>query len=434
MRRMKGLGRSLAVVGVASLVLAACGGDDEEPETTPSPGDTGAAEEPTGDPLVLGRIAAETGDLSPLGPPVIEGVNMAIEDINAAGGVNGQDVQLETGDEAGDPQQARDAVSRIVNAGAQGVIGAMASGMSLEIIGTLAESQVSQCSPSNTSPAFSAGEDADGNSFDNSFYHRTVPPDAAVAPVIANQVIADGAASAAIVVRADDYGVQLGQLVADNLSGQIDVTGPIEYNPETTDFSAEVSQITGASPDAVVVIGFGEAAGLIRQMTEQGIGADQIYGGDGIFGPNLATDVDEANPGAIAGLTVIGAAGSADFNASLDERLDEANQGNYIYGGQAYDCTVAMTLAAIQAESVVGADFDDEIESVTKDGEKCETFADCKALLEEGEDIDYDGVSGPLEMEGTDPTFGRYAIAQFQDDGSLEVIDDQDVDVTELGL
>jgi hypothetical protein len=36
-------------------------------------------------------------------------------------------------------------------------------------------------------------------------------------------------------------------------------------------------------------------------------------------------------------------------------------------------------------------------------------------------------------MEGTDPTFGRYAIAEFQDDGSLEVVGDQDIDVTELG-
>lgn len=436
----------MAVVGAASLALAACGGDDDDDGATASPDQTeepadettdeaaDEGEEPMGDQLILGRIAAETGSLSFLGPPVIEGANLAISDINAAGGVNGQDVVLETGDEGADATIVRESANRIINAGAQGVVGAMASGMSLEIINTLAENGVSQCSPSNTSPAFSAGEDAEGNAFDNSFYHRTVPPDAAVAPVIANEVLADGAQSASVVVRADDYGVQLGDLVAEQLGESIDVDDPIQYNPETTDFSAEVSQVTDASPDAVVIIGFGEGAGLIRQLIEQGIEATQIYGGDGLFGPGLSGNVNEAEPGFISGLKVIGAAGGADFNEQLNEQLDENNKGNFIYGGQSYDCVVTMALAAIAADSVTGADFDDEIEGITRDGTKCESFADCKELLEAGEDIDYDGVSGPLEMQGTDPRFGRYAIAQFQDDGSLEIVSDQDVNLDELGL
>ena len=53
-------------------------------------------------------------------------------------------------------------------------------------------------------------------------------------------------------------------------------------------------------------------------------------------------------------------------------------------------------------------------------------------MLENGEDIDYTGASGPLDIQGTDPTFGRYAIGQFQDDGSLEIVGDQDVDLAEI--
>jgi ABC-type branched-subunit amino acid transport system substrate-binding protein len=205
-----------------------------------------------------------------------------------------------------------------------------------------------------------------------------------------------------------------------------------DYDPDTADFSAEVSDVTGANPDAVAVVAFGEGAIFIRQAIEAGISADQIYGSDGLFGPTLSDDVNPDDPGFISGMKVIGAAGGADFNERLEDALPDAESGNYIYGGQAYDCVIIVALGAIAADSVDPADFNDAIADVTKDGEPCSSFAECRDLLEAGEDIDYQGASGPLEIEGTDPAFGRYAIAEFQDDGSLEVVGDQDIDLGEL--
>ncbi|NIR35129.1 MAG: amino acid ABC transporter substrate-binding protein, partial [Actinobacteria bacterium] len=76
---------------------------------------------------------------------------------------------------------------------------------------------------------------------------------------------------------------------------------------------------------------------------------DQLYGADGLFGPTLAVGdaaVNPDDPGFIEGMKVIGAAGGEEFNERLNERLADDQQGNLIYGGQAYDCAIVIALAA----------------------------------------------------------------------------------------
>lgn len=441
--------RAAATVSALALTLAACGdGDDDETaaeptdeetteeemtpeETEPAEGEELDIDRPgRDDTLDLGYILPESGPLAFLGAPMITATQMAVEDINAAGGALGQDVTLTTGDEAGDAAIARDTAARQINAGVDAVVGAAASGMSQEIIQVLFDNQIVQCSPANTSPAFSDQEN-------NGFYHRTVPPDQAVTPVIVDEVTADGHTDVAIAARADDYGVALADLVE---AGLEDVGASVavrqDYDPNATEFSAEVSAITGEDPDAVVIVAFGEGATLIRQLIEAGMTPDQVYGSDGLFGPTLAVGdaaVNPDDPGFIEGMKVIGAAGGAEFNERLNGELPEDQQGNLIYGGQAYDCAIATTLAAIAADSADPVDFNDTFNQVVGgDGTECSSFEECAGLLQDGEQVNYQGVSGPLENEGTDPTFGRYAIAQFQGDGTLEVVSDQDVDLSEL--
>jgi branched-chain amino acid transport system substrate-binding protein len=426
--------RLLALLAVLGLVAAACGDDDDDgdtaaDETTTTAGDEGDEGdidvEPVAEGLIIGAILPETGGLAEagLGEPQIAAVELAIADINAAGGVLGNDVTLLQGDETSDEALAREAAQRIVGQGANAIVGAAASGMSQAIIQLLSDNQIPQCSGSNTSPAFSEQENAD-------YYFRTVPPDEAVAPIIADTVAADGAENVVVVARADDYGTALADLVEADLTALgATVAANVTYDPDASTFDAEVSSVTGANPDAVVVISFGEGGPLIAGLLEAGITPDQLYGSDGIFGPATIGIVDPSNPNVIDGMKVIGAAGGTEFNDRLAESV---TAGNFIYGGQTYDCAIIMALAAEAAGSTTGADIMEEVVNVTKDGTECATFADCKALLEQGEDIDYTGASGPIDLDDVgDPTFGRYAIGEYQD-GQLVIIDDQDVDVTSL--
>lgn len=408
------------------MLVAACGDDDDSGSdgggtntTEESSGGTEAEGGGDGEALVIGRVLPDTGPLAFLGPPMIEGVNLAIEDINAAGGVLGQDVELLDADEGETPQTARESANRLVGEGAHAIVGAASSGNIQEFIQQLSDEQIPECSGSATSPAFSDQENAD-------YFFRTVPPDDAVAPIIADRVIADGAQKVAVVARADDYGQALGDLVVQGLTeAGADVPDLISYDPEAANFNAEVTAITGEAPDAIVLIAFDEGGQIVAGLLEQGITPDQIYGSDGVFGPTFPALVEEGNPTVVDGMTVIGAAGGEEFNA----RIAEATDNNFIYGGQTYDCAIVIALAAEAAGSVEGEAIIGEVANVTGGGEKCETFEACKALLEEGEDIDYDGASGAIELDDAgDPAQGRYAIGVFTD-GAIEIVDSQDVDV-----
>src|SRR3546814_12233939 len=85
--------------------------------------------------------------------------------------------------------------------------------------------------------------------------------------------------------------------------------------------------------------------------------------------------------------------------ATVDPKLQD-----WSYAAESYDGTVLMGLAAIAAKSDAGPAIAKELPGVSREGTKCKTFKECKDLLEAGEDIDYDGYSGPLDfLDNGDP-------------------------------
>ncbi len=403
--------RSAIFLSATALVTTACatGGDQQG-----GGGDGGNGV------LDLGYVLPETGQLAFLGPPQIESVGLAVSDINEAGGVLGEPIPDVVGsDEAGQVGVAVDSARRVLSSGVDAVIGAAASGMSLAIIDNITGSGVVQCSGSNTAATFS-----DYN--DGGFYFRTAPSDNLQAPVLADVMIGDGHQRVAIAARADDYGRGLMEATRTALEEQgAEVVVSETYDPEATNFDQVAQQVSGADPDAALVVAFEEGAQVLQAMVEAGAGPQDIgiYGTDGLRSAELADLVSPNDPGLIAGMK--GTAPTAendDYSARLKEFAPELTEMQF--APQVYDCVTTIALAAEATGSDDPGAFASQINGVTRDGEKCTSFADCKALLDEGSDIDYDGVSGPLDfVEAGEPGTATFDVYTYDDNGELQTLE-----------
>ncbi|MDH3397782.1 MAG: ABC transporter substrate-binding protein [Acidimicrobiia bacterium] len=372
----------------------------------------------TPEPLVVGTLFPETGDLASLGPPLVAGARLAVGDINASGGVFGAPVQLVEGDSGTDPTVASQSVDGLLASGSDVIVGAAASSISLSVIDQIVGAGVIQFSPSNTSPALT-------NYPDMGLYFRTAPSDTLQAAVLA-ELIVEQSSTAAVVYRYDNYGQTLAGLFAANfaaLGGQPPTLIP--YPPTDDDFADEVAQIAAVDPEAVLVISFQEAGALITTMDDQGVGPAQgknVWGVDGFIAGvgSLVSD-----PAILTGLR--GTLSGVDF-ASIPmfiDRLDAAIGGSaapYPYAAETYDAIVITALAALTAGSDDPERIASEIVGVTRNGTVCTTFVQCRELLAEGVNIDYDGLGGPFEFNNCgEPTTASFAVLAY--DGDPDPID-----------
>ncbi|HEX6418332.1 MAG TPA: ABC transporter substrate-binding protein, partial [Acidimicrobiales bacterium] len=260
--------RLLAILLGLSMLAAACG-DDDDTEAEPDETDTTEGEEAGGsrapeigdaDPqcqgesdgvLTVGGLLPQTGDLSFLGPPMEAGAQMAVDDVNAAGGVLGQDIVFTPGDSGdADPDVGNPTTDSHLSAGADVILGAAASGISLNVIDKVTGACAILFSPANTSPQFTDYEDDD-------LYFRTAPSDILQGQVLADLMIDDGVATAAILARQDSYGeglLEFTQIPFEDQGGEV-VLDQV-YDPEASSFEAEVDAVISEDPDALVMIGF----------------------------------------------------------------------------------------------------------------------------------------------------------------------------------
>ena len=393
--------RTLAVIGVGALTLAACGSNNS---STGSPASssasakassgTGTGQDTADGVFTVGTLLPQTGSLAFLGPPEFAGVNLAIKDVNAAGGVLGKPA-VKYDSDSGDTSTniASSSVDRLLSQKVDVIVGAASSGVSKTVIDKITGAGVVEFSPANTSPDFTDYPD-------KGLYFRTAPSDVLQGRVLGNLIVADGNQTVGILALQDAYGTGLSKNVAEAVTGsQGKVTpDPVIYDPKAAEFSAEVGKIKAADPDAIVVIGFDESSKIIQELVKQGIGPQQgkkLYLVDGNTGNALGKTLP---PGTLAGVkgTVPGVAATSDFQAQL-KTVDPALN-DFSYAAESYDTVILSALAADEAKSDSGTAIASKLVDVSRDGTKCTTYKACLDLLNAGTNIDYDGKSGPVEF------------------------------------
>jgi ABC-type branched-subunit amino acid transport system substrate-binding protein len=417
---------SLVLAATATVGLAACGDDDD-----------GGGGEATLN-LTIGDLVPLTGDLADFGPPGRKAADLALDQIQAAVEEVGAEhtVEVVHEDTQTDAQAGVQAARKLVDAeNATCLAGAWASSVSIPVARSVATREnVLQISPASTSDEISPLED-DG------LMNRTSPPDRFQGPALADAMEeALGGAQGKTVnigARNDAYGTGLSDTFGEAWRGKGGQIGErVVYDPEQPSYNSEARQIASGNPDAWVIIDFPE--------TYQKVGPALVRTGD--WDPELTFITDglassglpgDAGRQATEGMrgTAPGSPETGSASEAFDTLYTDApGPERQTFDAQNFDAVILCYLAAVAAGSTEGADMAGELRDVTGPGGDKYTFEqlpDAIRALQDGNDIDYEGASGPVDLnEDGDPTAGVYDLFRYRN-GEIDVFDEVPVEEPE---
>jgi branched-chain amino acid transport system substrate-binding protein len=361
------------VVLATSLILVSCGDGDKN--TTP-----------------VAVVGPMTGQYASFGAQMRDGAEMAVEDINAAGGVIGKKLELEVGDDVCDPKQAVAVANQMVGNGVALVDGHYCSGSSIPASKVYAEGNLVQISPASTNPALT--DDRAGPNI-----YRVCGRDDQQGSVAGKYLAAHFAdKNIAFVHDKTAYGKGL----ADETKKAMNEAGKQEamYEAITAgekDYSALVSKLKQANIDVVYFGGYHTEAGLIiRQMRDQSMNTI-LMGGDALMTQEFWSITGPAGEGTL--MTFSPDPRKNPAAAEVVKRFKDKGiepEGYVLY---AYAAVQAWDQAAEKAKSVDSADV-------------------VKAL----NDTEFDTVIGKFKFnEKGDPNLPPYAVYRWSN-GTYEQI------------
>lgn len=234
------------------------------------------------DAIRVGQVASLTGAQAVFGQSTNRGVTMAIEEINAAGGVLGRPIRLFTEDNRSTQGESATAARKLISRNrVVAILGEVASGRSMEMAPIVNAARIPMISPSSTNPRVTdMGE----------FIFRVCFIDPFQGEVLAKFAYntLNVRRVAVLVDAAAPYSVGLGDAFTTafrGLGGEIAIER--RYQGNDKDFRAQLTAIRGANPEAVFIPGYYTDVGLIAVQARQ-IGIDvPLFGGDGWEAPEL---------------------------------------------------------------------------------------------------------------------------------------------------
>lgn len=413
MRRFKFVWLAVAVAGLA-LGLAACGGDDDDDG---GPGETQID-------LTIGDSLPLSGDLADFGPPGDKAAKLAVSEINKAIQDAGVDhkVTLVTEDNETNPQAAVQAARKMVTDGATCIAGAWASSDTIPTFESVSSREsILQISPASTSDEITGLDDPDG------LLNRTAPPDAFQGPTLADFMEKElgGAEGTTVNVgaRNDAYGTGLADTFGAAWQDKGGTIGEeVIYDPEQPSYDSEAEQIASGNPDAYVIIDFPETYNKVGPALVRTGDWDpkKTFVTDGLVSSSLGEDAGED---AVEGMRAT-APGAPDKGSPTDQ-FDQAytqfkptNVERQTFDAQNFDAAMLCYLAAVAAGSTEGTDMAAEVREISGppgDEYTYLTLSDAITALQDGDDIDYNGASGQIDMdEAGDATAGVYDTYEFK--------------------
>lgn len=339
-------------IGIA-LVAGACGSDSEG-NAVADPTTTGGVGGVTCEGLAIGFFGALTGDNANLGINIRRGADLAVAEFNA----KNPDCQigLKDFDSQGDPKQAPALADKAISdKEIVGIVGPAFSGESKAANPKFNEAVLPIITPSATNPGLSQ------NGW--TIFHRLLAGDDKQGPGVATYISGTlKAAKVGILDDASEYGKGLADIVKSTLGAAVVASDTID--PKAADYSAAVSKMKDAAPDAIFYGGyFAEAGKLAKQLRDAGVKSTLVFG-DGVLDKGFIEAGGPAAEGAIISCTCAPTDANPEFLAAYTAKFTDAPA---TYGPEAYDAANAF-LAAITAGKTDRAGINDFLKTYDAKG------------------------------------------------------------------
>ena len=342
---------------------------------------------PTGDGILrIGTLFPASGPLAGFSAAQVAGVNAAVREINTAGGVLGAPVEIVNRDAGADGSgTAGPSFDDLVAHGVDVVIGPSSSATAQELLPAATVASVPVISPS------ASGAVTD----DAGWFFRLAPTDADEGDALARLLVAAGASHIALVHLGEEPGAATSDALAAGLEAQdAELVADV---PGEGDAAAAVEQVSAADPDAVVLAapdGGEPTMALISALTAAGLGGDTLWltGALAAYGAALPT-------GTLTGVTAVVPGFSPDDALRARFLLEDPGLRNLRFAAEAYDATILAALEATLAGDDGGASIDRMLPAAAAGGIPCTSFGECLDVLSTQDDIDYQGMTGPVDLD-----------------------------------
>ncbi|UPW00450.1 ABC transporter substrate-binding protein [Halorussus gelatinilyticus] len=365
-----------------------------------------------GGPIQMGSILPITGSLSPYGQGMQDAVNLAKKHINDAGGPLGRTVKVTNKDSETKPSKASQKYKSLVNEqGIVGFVGAASSGVSVPLAKNVASDGVMQVSHASTTPALAEIGYNDDESI--KYFGRTAPNDGQQGLVMGRTMNEDkyiGADKAAFLYVNNAYGKGLAKKAKAAFDGE--TVGMVPYDKKSTDYTSTLDKLFENDPDAIGFVGYpGNGKTILKQWNNGGYGGEWVLSeglNDKGFFQNLKSITDGmylASPSPESAKKSTKA-----FNEGMGDKSGT------LFAAHAYDGLFLQALAMHKAGKASGKAIAKNIRSVSREGTKVYAgqFKRAKDLLDDSEDINYQGASSPVDMNANLEPLNKFAIMQVQ--------------------
>ncbi len=401
--------RTLVALGILGLALSGCNKDDEDTDAS--------------DTISLGSLLTSTGALAGIGSDMLRAVDLAVSEVNDAGGLlDGKTVVLTNQDDGSDEGLATAAAQAHVDAGITAFVGAVGSGFSLAAADVATPAGVVMVSPSSTSPLLS-------DYADDGYFFRTCPSDALQGTLLAQRALAAGHTTAAIIHVPGAYGEGMADFFETTFTGGGGtITSKIEYTEEQSDYIQLWTDIFANAPQAVVMPAYPTDG---AQMINDYLGGFATQNASFYFADALAND-DFTGLVGNANFTFTHEGTAPSFAGPEAAHFDTAYAAEHgedpgAFLGNAYDAAMLLMLAIEAGGSTDGADIRDNLIDVSSGGTAygAKDLADLIAAAGAGDDINYEGASSAVDFEANGDIIAPYDIWEVGASG---------VDVVEEGV